>query len=241
MSLKRFVEVMPDHAVLIIGVGGLGSVVAMALGVAGIRCMTLVDSDTVALSNLHRQPLYQEADVGAAKVEVAARCLRQDYPGIEVRTWVKRVTTLEQLVPLMLEHAVTVDGSDNFTTRFLANDAALHTGRPLVHGAATGLKGQVLTILPHRSACLRCLFEAPPDTTIPTCQEEGVLGALVREVGWLMAMEVVKWMHNLDGLLTDRMVTIDLATGIRRHVAFLRQQHCYGCGVTRMINSSIKA
>jgi len=223
--------VMSDHGVLIIGVGGLGSVVAMALGVAGIRRLTLVDADTVALSNLHRQPLYQEADVGASKVAAAAGWLRREHPGMAVETRTERVTTLGQLVPLMLDHAITVDGSDNFTTRFLANDAALHTGRPLVHGAATGLRGQLMTILPHRSACLRCLFDAPPEVTAPTCQEEGVWGALVREVGWLMAMEVVKWMYAADGLMTDRMVTIDLGTGIRRHVAVLRQQDCRGCGV----------
>ncbi|MBF0133611.1 MAG: HesA/MoeB/ThiF family protein [Magnetococcales bacterium] len=222
---------MSDRAVLILGVGGLGSVVAMALGMAGMDRLTLVDADTVALSNLHRQPLYQEADVGSSKVAVAAERLRREHPGMVVETWTERVTTLERLVPLMLEHAITVDGSDNFTTRFLANDAALRTGRPLVHGAATGLRGQLMTILPHRSACLRCLFDAPPDGVVPTCQEAGVLGSLVREVGWLMAMEVVKWMHDADGLTTDRMVTIDLATGIRRHAAFPRQQDCRGCGI----------
>ncbi|MBF8272208.1 MAG: UBA/THIF-type NAD/FAD binding protein [Magnetococcales bacterium] len=220
---------MPNHATLIIGAGGLGSCVAMALGTAGIGRMTLVDPDTVALSNLHRQPLYMEADLGASKVDTATIGLQQTCVNLEIGGMMLELTELDPLVALAREHDYIVDGSDNFATRFLANDAALHANRPLVHGAASGLRGQLMTILPHRSTCLRCLFDAPPDSITPTCQEAGILGPLVMEIGWLMAMEIVKLTEGTSDLLTNRMLTIDLETGIRRHVPLARQSDCRGC------------
>lgn len=196
-----------------------------------------MDPDVVALSNLHRQPLYLEADVGMSKVETAARRLRQIHPHLEVHTVAERLTHMDQLLPLALSHEYIIDGSDNFATRFLANDAALMANRPLVHGAATGLRGQLMTILPRRSTCLRCLFEAPPETDAPTCQEAGILGPLVMEIGWLAAMELIKLKEHGSGSLTDRMLTIDLATGMRRHVPLARQPECRGCGINGIINN----
>lgn len=225
---------MLAKSVVIIGAGGLGSVVAMALAEAGIGSLTLVDPDTVALSNLHRQLLYQEADVGSAKVHAAASHLRRAHAHIAVETLEWRVSTVDQLLPLALRHDIVVDGSDNFTTRFLANDAALVANRPLVHGAATGLKGQLLTIVPWQSACLRCLFAGPPDTDAPSCEESGILGPVVMEIGWLMAMEVVKLIKKEVSVRTNRMFTVDLATGIRRDVSLARQLDCRGCGADGM-------
>ncbi|MBF0109870.1 MAG: HesA/MoeB/ThiF family protein [Magnetococcales bacterium] len=220
---------MPHASVLIIGAGGLGSVAAMALAETGIARLTLADPDVVEVSNLHRQPLYLEEDVGQPKVTVAARRLQEIRPGIEIGIVQQKLDRFDELVCLAQDHDCFIDASDNFATRFLANDVALRSGRPLVHGAATGLRGQVMTILPHRTACLRCLFEAPPIRNLPTCREGGIFGPLVMEVGWLAAMEVVKFLENSPDLLTDRMLTIDLTRHIRRHVPLPRQSRCPGC------------
>lgn len=219
----------PDFNVVILGVGGLGSVVAMALVAAGIRRLTLVDPDCVALSNLHRQPLYQEQDIGQSKVETAAQRLATMAPDSTIETHAMRVETMEQLLPLVQTHTCMVDASDNFATRFLANDAALRAGRPLVHGAATGLKGQLMTILPYQSSCLRCLFDAPPVSQAPNCQEAGILGPLVLEIGWLMAIECLKLKIGMANLLTNTLLTVNLETGIRRQIALARQSDCSGC------------
>ncbi|MBF0418702.1 MAG: HesA/MoeB/ThiF family protein [Magnetococcales bacterium] len=226
-----------DFNVVILGMGGLGSVVAMALVAAGIRHLTLIDADCVALSNLHRQPLYLEQDIGQRKVEIAAQRLTAMAPDCTITTHPLRMETMGQLLPLALTHACMVDASDNFATRFLANDAALASGRPLVHGAATGLKGQLMTILPFQSSCLRCLFDAPPDVQVATCQEAGILGPLVQEIGWLMAIECIKLQTGAANLLTNALLTVNLETGVRRQIALARQSDCSGCTNSDMTNN----
>ncbi|MBF0438846.1 MAG: HesA/MoeB/ThiF family protein [Magnetococcales bacterium] len=215
----------PD-GVLLIGAGGLGCAAAQALAMIPITRLGMVDDDQVALSNLQRQVLYRMDDIGANKVERAKQRLQELAPGLEVDILVQRLDSPDAIADAARGYAVVLDGSDNFTTRFAANDAAIQGGFPLVHGAATGFAGQLMTIQPGHSACLRCLFTAPPQTTGPTCQTQGVLGPLVGEVGWLMAIEAVKLIYRQGNPLWNRLLTINALTGKRRTVPLRRNPHC---------------
>lgn len=216
-----------EYGVLLIGAGGLGSAVALALGESGLPLhLGLADGDQVALSNLHRQLLYRSGEIGQEKTGAAARRLHAEYPRLRVTVLPRRLDGVEAITQACGGFAVVVDGSDNFSTRFAANDAALAQGFPLIHGAATGMRGQLMTILPGASACLRCLFGAPPEEQGPTCQQAGILPPLVGEVGWLMAMETVKVLCNLGGLLVNRLLTIDLNSGQRRQVPLRPNPAC---------------
>jgi molybdopterin-synthase adenylyltransferase len=167
--------------VVILGAGGLGCPSALALAEERLDLrIVIVDPDVVERSNLSRQILFGEGDIGHSKAEVAARRI-----GGEARVARFDSSTAEAL----LEDAdVLLDGTDDFETRFCANDEAVRRGLPLVHGAALGWSGQLVTILPGRTGCLRCLFEGPPPPgAVPTCAEAGVLSALCGVVGAAMA------------------------------------------------------
>ncbi|MBF0623767.1 MAG: HesA/MoeB/ThiF family protein [Magnetococcales bacterium] len=218
--------------VLLIGAGGLGCAAAMALCATPVRRLGLVDPDVVTLSNLHRQVLYGLPDLGAPKVMRAAANLGRLRPDLVVESHPLRLEREAEIVALARTggYRVIVDGSDNFATRFAANDAALASGLPLVHGAATGLRGQVMSIAPGQSACLRCLFGGPPTGEGETCRAQGVLGPLVAEVGGLMALEACKWLTGTGSPLTGRLLTIDLLRGRRHTVNVSRDPRCPGCG-----------
>lgn len=222
---------MSQHrGVLLIGVGGLGCAVALALAGMGIRRLGLVDDDHVALSNLHRQILFQTADIGKSKAVMAGQHLLEQHTDWEIVPIPRRVEAHNTLSTLAADYQVVVDGSDNFPTRFAANDAAVYHHFPLVHGAATGIRGQLLSIAPGGQPCLRCLFGGPPpQDNAPTCRSEGVFGPLVGEVGWLMAMEAVKWIHGTGQPLIGRLLTIDVWQGKRRIVPLTPNPDCPAC------------
>ncbi|MBF0123950.1 MAG: HesA/MoeB/ThiF family protein [Magnetococcales bacterium] len=217
---------MMTPTVLLLGAGGLGTAVALALTtVARIR-LIVADPDRVALSNLHRQVIYRVADIGRLKGEALAARL----PTLMIEFHPTRLDNTAAIAATATGCQLIVDGTDNFTSRFAANDAAIQCDIPLVHGAVTGCFGQVMSILPRQSACLRCLFGAPPATETGACQREGVVGPLVGEVGWLMAIETLKWIDQVGTPLLDRLLTIDLLHGVRRPILLRRQQQCSGCG-----------
>ncbi len=212
---------------LLIGAGGLGTAVLWALADVPALRLTVADPDQVALSNLHRQILYRVEDVGAFKVDI----LQQRVAPLSLETLKQRLDTPERIIQAAGSSRVIVDGSDNFRTRFAANDAALESGIALVHGAVTGWRGQVMTILPGQSACLRCLFDGPPpDGEIGACQREGVVGSVVAEIGWWMAMEAWRILQGVPPVCAGRILTIDAHNGIRRPVAVRRRGNCPGCG-----------
>ncbi|MBF0340422.1 MAG: HesA/MoeB/ThiF family protein [Magnetococcales bacterium] len=213
-------------SIFLLGAGGLGCAAALALsGLPGIR-LTIADPDRIAISNLHRQILYSSGDIDACKVEKAANRLKTLSSPLEITPLVARLDTPEAIAGAARGHGALLDATDNFPTRFAANDAAIRLGIPLVHGAATALAGQLLTILPGRSACLRCLFGGPPPLEGPTCVNAGVLGPLVGEVGWLMAMETVKLHTGTGQLLINRLLTIHALTGRRRAVPLRPNPRC---------------
>jgi molybdopterin/thiamine biosynthesis adenylyltransferase len=214
---------------LLIGVGGLGAPAAMALAAAGVGTLGLVDPDVVESSNLHRQPLYDEADVGRAKVTAAAERLLAKHPGLTVVTDRRRFGTGD--VALLDGWDVVLDGTDSVAAKFMVNDAAVVARVPLVHAGAVGWRAQLLTVLPYASACYRCLFEEPPPPDeVPSCQEAGVLGPAVVLAGTLQAAEAVRILTHAEPAFRDRLLTIDLRTGTWRSVPLSRASDCAACG-----------
>ncbi|MCW5893572.1 MAG: HesA/MoeB/ThiF family protein [bacterium] len=219
-----------DHGrALVIGVGGLGSPAAMALAAAGVGTLGLMDPDVVEISNLHRQPLYDEADVGRPKVLAAAARLHDRHPALAIETEVRRFGADDEA--LLAGWDVVLDGTDTIAAKFTVNDAAVAAEVPLIHAGALGWRTQLLTVLPHGSACYRCLFEeAPPADEVPSCQEAGVLGPAVVLAGTLQAGEAVRILAHLEPAFRDRLLTIDTRTGTWRSVPLSRDPNCAACG-----------
>ena len=195
--------------ILIVGVGGVGCPTAMALARAGAGTLVLADADRVDISNLHRQILFRTSDAGRPKVEAAAERLLEAHPGAVIETRRRRfdATTADSLLESI---AVVVDGSDNFPTRFAANDACVEAGVPLVHASALGWGGQILTVLPSHSACLRCVFEGPPpEGSVPTCARDGVLGPVAGVIGALAAAEASRVVGGQVPLHANSLLTYE--------------------------------
>jgi molybdopterin/thiamine biosynthesis adenylyltransferase len=211
--------------VVILGAGGLGCPAALALAEsAGPElALRLVDDDRVERSNLPRQILFRDEDAGRPKAEVAASRLGDR---VEVQPVAARFTA-DSAAALLEGAAVLLDGTDNFETRFAANDAAIQAGIPLVHGAALGWQGQLLTVLPGETACLRCLFEAPPPPgALPTCAEAGVAGPLCGLVGAAMADEALALLRGEPPRAASTLLSWNGRTGVERSVKVPRDLAC---------------
>ena len=216
--------------VLVIGAGGLGSPCAFYLAAAGVGTLGIVDFDRVELNNLQRQILHVTQDVGRPKVESAKERLRALNPEVNVVTISERLTSKNTL-DIVRGYDVLVDGSDNFPTRYLMNDAAVLSNKPLVHGGIFRFDGQLFTILPHRGPCYRCLFaEPPPPGLVPSCQEAGILGAVAGTIGVMQATEVLKLILGIGELLTDRLLVFNALRNGFREVKIRRDPNCPVCG-----------
>ncbi len=223
--------------VLLVGVGGLGSAAAPMLAAAGVGTLGLVDGDTVGLSNLQRQTLYDTVDVGRPKTAAAAGRLAGLNPGVRLQLHPVMVTadTAEALVE---GYDLVLDGTDDFATRFAVNAACLQTGRPLVSGAIERWTGQVGVFaagltrgrpLAERQPCYRCLTpEIPPGAE--TCARVGVMGALAGVVGAMMALEAVKWITRAGQPLAGRLLIYDALAGETRTVRLPPDPACPACG-----------
>jgi molybdopterin/thiamine biosynthesis adenylyltransferase len=215
---------------LVIGAGGLGGPAALSLAAAGIARIVLVDEDAVETSNLNRQPLFGEADLGRRKAGAAAERVARLHPGVKVEARDARFG-MENAAELVGGVDVVVDASDNFPTRFLANDVAVALGRPLVHAGVLRHSAQFLTVMPGKTGCLRCLFEAPPaEGTVPTCAQAGVLGALAGFAGSLMGAEALRVLAGERGAYAGRLVAFDARTGRTRLVPVRIRPSCPTCG-----------
>src|SRR5262245_1930342 len=221
-------SMIEETRALVIGVGGLGAPAAMALAAGGIGTLGLVDSDVVDVSNLHRQPLYETADVGRAKVDVAADRLRARHPALRVETWRARFAADD--AALLRGFDVVLDSTDTIAAKFDVNDAAVAAGVPLVHAGVLGFRAQLMTVLPGRSACYRCIFEdAPPPGDVPSCSEAGVLGPVPALAAAVQAAEALRLLTGRAPLYADRLLTIDLLTGATRAVPLARNPRCPAC------------
>jgi molybdopterin/thiamine biosynthesis adenylyltransferase len=220
---------LSGRSALVIGTGGLGGPVLLALAASGVGRIVLLDDDVVETSNLNRQPLFGEADMGRRKAEAAAARLRRLHPGARVDALDRRFDA-GNAADLAASVDVLVDGSDNFATKFLASDAAVAARKPLVHGGVLRYTAQLLTVVPGQTGCLRCLFEEPPAPgTVPTCAEAGVLGALAGLAGALMGAEALRVLAGERGAYTGRLVVYEARTGRTRLVPVRRRAGCPAC------------
>ncbi len=220
---------LADAAVLVVGVGALGCAAASTLAAAGIGRLSLVDPDRVERSNLHRQLLHRAADLGRPKVESARTALAARHPALAIEIAPVRFDA-GNAARLVHGHACVVDATDGIATKFLVNDLVVGLRTPLVHAGIVRFLGQLMTILPGRSACYRCLFGAPPaEGSVPSCQEAGVLGSLAGTIGTLQAAEAIRLVTGTGTLLADRLLTYDALAGRWRHVRLRRNPACPGC------------
>jgi len=216
--------------VLIVGVGGLGAPAALYLAAAGIGVLGLVDGDTVDLSNLHRQVIHHTHDLGRQKVESARQKIVVLNPDVRVVT-TPVVLDAENAAALFSEYDVVIDGTDTFPVKFLINDAAFFTKRPLVHGGILRFEGQMFTIMPGGSACYRCIFQEPPPAgLVPSCREAGVMGPLAGVIGTLQATEALKVILGIGQPLTNRILQYDGLRTEFRTVQIHKNPRCPLCG-----------
>lgn len=215
---------------LLIGCGGLGTPCAQYLAAAGVGRLILADSDAVELNNLQRQILHATPDVGRAKVESAAAKLRALNPDCAIEPFPHRVTP-DNVFDLMKDCDVVVDGSDNFRTRYLMNDACVLAKKPLVHAGILRWDGQALTIIPGRGPCYRCLFPDPPEPgSVGTCAEAGILGAVAGILGAIQAAEALKILLGAGEPLVGRLFTINAQSMTARTITIARNPRCVLCG-----------
>ena len=228
-----------DAKVLLIGAGGLGSPAALYLAAAGVGTLGIVDFDEVDLTNLQRQLLHRTNDVGRLKVDSAEEMLNSLNPDVNV---VKHRVQLssDNALDLLADYDIVVDGSDNFPTRYLVNDATVMLGKPCVHGSIFLFEGQASTFVPGYG-CYRCLYPTPPPPgMVPSCAEAGVLGVLPGIIGSIQAVETIKLVLGLGDTLTGRLLLFDALDMNFRTVRVPRNRECPVCGdkptVTELID-----
>ena len=218
-----------DAKVLVVGAGGLGSPVSIYLTLAGVGTIGIVDFDTVDVTNLQRQILHHNDDVGRSKVESAKATLNSYNPDTTIITHEEPLTS-ENAMEIMAEYDIVVNGADNFSARYLVNDAAYLNNKPLVDGSILIFDGQSSVFVPG-NGCYRCLFpEPPPPGEVPSCAEAGVLGMLPGMVGTIQATEVVKLIMGIGDSLVGRLLLIDALDMEFREVKLRRNVNCLLCG-----------
>ncbi len=227
-----------DSTVLIVGLGGLGSPVAMYLASSGVGHMVLNDFDDVDLSNLQRQIVHSTATVGVSKVESACRTLKALNPGIRL-TGLNRKLEYEEILEQVSNADVVVDATDNFDIRFAINEACVQTRTPLVSGAAIRMEGHLIVYRPdlEDSACFRCLY-SPDDEPQERCSETGVLGSLCGTIGSLQATEVLKIIADLGPDMYGTLVLFDAARAEWQEVRVHKDPACPVCGIGMPISQA---
>ncbi|MDV2482151.1 HesA/MoeB/ThiF family protein [Methanoculleus sp. Wushi-C6] len=221
-------ERLKKARVVIVGAGGLGCPAALYLAAAGIGELRLVDGDVVDLTNLNRQVLHTDRDIGRAKVESAAEKLLAQNP--DLRAVSIRATVDEENATEIAGGAdLIIDAADNFRVRYTLNRVALHAGIPLIHGAVRGFDGQATTIVPGRTACLECIFPTPPpgESVIP------VVGTTAGIIGLVQANEAIKYITGTGDLLTNRLLIWDGRAATMATLPVERQEECGACGTDR--------
>lgn len=229
-----------DARVLLIGAGGLGSAAALYLAAAGVGTLGLVDFDLVDRSNLQRQIIHGTSAIGTPKIESARERLRDVNPHVQLETFGERLTSANAL-QILRGFDIVVDGSDNFPTRYLVNDACVLLGKPNVYGAVFRFDGQVSVFDAKRGPCYRCLYaEPPPPDLVPSCAEGGVLGVLPGVVGSLQALEAIKLIVGFGETLIGRLLLFDGRRMQFRELALQKDPDCPVCAahptVTELID-----
>ena len=216
--------------VLVVGVGGLGSPAILYLAASGVGTIGLLDGDNVDVANLQRQVIHRTSDVGRRKIVSAQETIKAINPDVVVRTY-DRWAQADNICQIIREYDFVIDAVDNFAGKFLINDACYFERVPFSHGGILQFDGQLMTVVPGRSACYRCVFPAPPPSgSVPSCGPAGVLGVLPGVIGSLQATEAIKYLLGIGDLLTDTLLTYHALTMHFRRVPIGRNVACRLCG-----------
>jgi adenylyltransferase/sulfurtransferase len=222
-------ERLLSSRILLIGVGGLGSPAALYLAAAGVGTLGLVDFDTVELSNLQRQVIHTTNDLGKSKVRSAGETIKAINPDVQVNEHEERLSP-ENVLEILSNYDLVVDGTDNFPTRFLLNDACLRARKPFVYGAVFRFQGQVSVFAAEEGPCYRCLVPAmPPPGSVPRCQEAGVMGVLPGIVGSVQAAEAIKLLLGIGKPLIGRLLLFDALEMEMEEMKLRRNPACPAC------------
>ena len=225
--------------VLIIGTGGLGSVISFYLAAAGVGKIGLADNEKVELNNLQRQIIHFTKDIGKEKTASAKEKINALNPDCSVTIYRERITS-KNIFDIIKDYDIVIDGSDNFPTRYLVNDACVLSNKPLSHGAVFRFEGQVMTIIPGKGPCFRCLFKTPPSPgTIPSCQEAGILGTVPGIIGLIQTTEVLKFILGKGDLLVGKLLTVNTMEMNFRKVEVPHNKNCAICGKNPTIKKLI--
>jgi adenylyltransferase/sulfurtransferase len=225
---------LKQGSVLIVGAGGLGSPVALYLAAAGVGRLGIVDFDAVDLSNLQRQILHDTQSIGVAKTESARTRLAQVNPHVEVETFDRELTSANAL-EIIDGYDMVVDGTDNFRTRYLTNDACVLLGKPNVYASILRFEGQASVFATRDGPCYRCLFpEPPPPGVVPSCAEAGVLGVLPGLLGTIQATEAIKLLLGAGETLAGRLLLVDALRMQFRTIRLRRDPQCPACGTREL-------
>jgi len=221
---------LKDAGMLLIGAGGLGSPLGLYLAAAGVGRLGLVDFDTVDFTNLQRQIIHRTEDVGRLKVESAAERIKGVNPEVDVKTFNTRLSR-ENIMELIKDYDLVIDGTDNFPTRYLINDACVFQKKPNIYGSIFRFDGQATVFAPGKGPCYRCLYpEPPPPGMVPSCAEGGVLGVLPGVIGLIQATEAVKLIIGNGTPLIGRLLLYNALKMEFREVKLRRQPTCPVCG-----------
>lgn len=223
--------------VLVVGAGGLGSPCATYLASSGIGTLGLIDSDAVELSNLPRQILHSNNNVDEPKTISAEKRLKQLNPDVKLEMLQIRLKP-DNITDIINKYDMVIDGSDNFATKFLLNDICIISNKPLIHAGVLRYTGQVMTILPGKSACYRCIFpEPPPANSVPTCKEAGILSTVAGIIGLVQTTEAIKLILNIGQPLTNSLLVFDALDTSFRTVHIKRNPDCPACSSKASIKS----
>ncbi|TLX86010.1 MAG: 4-methyl-5(B-hydroxyethyl)-thiazole monophosphate biosynthesis protein [Thaumarchaeota archaeon] len=232
-------EKLRKAKVCVVGVGGIGNPVVTQLTAMGIGKLKIVDRDIIEISNLHRQHLYTENDIGKVKVEAAKERLEQINSNVEIEALPNSVTkyTAENIVK---GFDIVVDALDSIDARYALNDACIKLNIPLIYAGALGMLGSICTIIPNKSACLRCIFPALDEDDMPTCSTEGVHPSILYLVGGIQVSEVVKIIVGDKPTLENKLLYIDLNDLSLEKVRVFRQDECPSCGTKRFDKNQLE-
>lgn len=219
-----------DSRVLLIGAGGLGAPAILYLAAAGVGTIGIIDMDVVEESNLQRQVIHTTQRVGEYKAESARAAIEALNPDVNVVTHIERLDETN-VARIIAEYDLIIDGTDNFPTRYLLNDAALLAKKPVIHGSVFRFEGQLTVFKPYEGPCYRCLYpEPPPPELAPSCAEAGVLGVLPGVIGLLQSVEALKLLLGIGEPLVGRMMMYDALSGEFSELGLYRDPNCPACG-----------
>lgn len=218
-----------EGKVLIVGAGGLGSPAALYLAAAGTGTIGLIDGDVVDRTNLQRQVIHFTDDLDVPKVESAKNKINRLNPDVRVQTY-RSLLTPENAFDIISQYDFVIDGTDNFSSKFMINDACVMAGKPFSHGGILRFEGQTMTYVPG-SACYRCIFGSPPpQNAVPSCSQAGVLGSIAGMLGTIQATEALKFLVGKGSLLTNRMLIFDALKMNFMEISINPDKNCKVCG-----------